>query len=125
MSSELPNANPARGREEDLNPGPPDYKSGDLTNRPRRRLGKRNVCPNTLWKHQVAWIKECHTKLILGNFQKKVTKFDGAGTLCLCWHGGRHGLTLSTCDLPWCNSVAVTTMRPNIGMVEYSDHSQV
>ena len=30
-----PKRNPSSGREEDLNPGPPDYKSSALTNRPR------------------------------------------------------------------------------------------
>ena len=37
LSSGLPKTNPASGREEDLNPGPPDYKSSALTTRPRRR----------------------------------------------------------------------------------------
>ena len=36
LSSGLAKTNPARGREEDLNPGPPDYKSSALTTRPRR-----------------------------------------------------------------------------------------
>ena len=31
-----PNTNPSSGREEDSNPGPPDYKSSALTTRPRR-----------------------------------------------------------------------------------------
>ena len=31
LSSELPKTNPASGREEDLNPGPPDYESSALT----------------------------------------------------------------------------------------------
>ena len=30
-----PNTNPSSGREEDLNPGPPDYKSSALNTRPR------------------------------------------------------------------------------------------
>ena len=38
MSSGLPKTNPASGREEELNPGPPDYKSSALTTRPRRLL---------------------------------------------------------------------------------------
>ena len=33
LSSCLPKTNPASGREEDLNPGPPDYKSSALTTR--------------------------------------------------------------------------------------------
>ena len=33
---ELTETNPTSGREEDLNPGPPDYKSSALTSRPRR-----------------------------------------------------------------------------------------
>ena len=32
---EPPNTNPSSSREEDLNPGPPDYKSSALTTRPR------------------------------------------------------------------------------------------
>ena len=36
LSSGPPKTNPASGREEDLNPGPPDYKSSALTIRPRR-----------------------------------------------------------------------------------------
>ena len=36
LSSGLPKTNPASGREEDLNPGPPDYKSSALTTRPNR-----------------------------------------------------------------------------------------
>ena len=35
MSSGQPKTNPASGREEDLNLGPPDYKSSTLTTRPR------------------------------------------------------------------------------------------
>ena len=35
FSSGLPKTNPASGREENLNPGPPDYKSSALTTRPR------------------------------------------------------------------------------------------
>ena len=35
LSSGIPKTNPASGREEDLNPGPPDYKSSALTTRPR------------------------------------------------------------------------------------------
>ena len=38
MSSGLPKTNPASSREEDLNPGPPDYKSSALTTRPRRHF---------------------------------------------------------------------------------------
>ena len=34
LSSGLPKTNPASGREEDLNPGPPDYKSSALTTKP-------------------------------------------------------------------------------------------
>ena len=30
----LPKTNPSSGREQDLNPGPPDYKSSALTTRP-------------------------------------------------------------------------------------------
>ena len=33
LSSGLPKTNPASGIEEDLNPGPPDYKSSALTTR--------------------------------------------------------------------------------------------
>ena len=33
-----PKANPSSGRKEDLNPGPPDYKSSALTTRPRYLL---------------------------------------------------------------------------------------
>ena len=33
-----PNTNPSSGREEDLNPGPPDYNSSALITRPRRLL---------------------------------------------------------------------------------------
>ena len=36
FSSGLPKTNPASGREENLNPGPPDYKYSALTTRPRR-----------------------------------------------------------------------------------------
>ena len=36
LSSGLPKTNPASGREEDLNQGPPNYKSSALTTRPRR-----------------------------------------------------------------------------------------
>ena len=35
LNSGLPKTNPASGREESLNPGPPAYKSGILTTRPR------------------------------------------------------------------------------------------
>ena len=41
LSSGLPKTNPASGREEDLNPGPPDYKSSTLTTRSRRLLNSR------------------------------------------------------------------------------------
>ena len=34
-----PNTNPSSGRKEDLNPGPPEYKSSDLTTGPRRLKG--------------------------------------------------------------------------------------
>ena len=44
MSSGLPKTNPASGREEDLNPGPPDYKSSALTTRPRRLLQIIDCC---------------------------------------------------------------------------------
>ena len=39
-SSGLRKTNPASGSEEDLNPGPPDYKSNARTTRPRRLPGK-------------------------------------------------------------------------------------
>ena len=35
LNSGPPKTNPSSGREEDLNPGPPDYKSSALTTRPR------------------------------------------------------------------------------------------
>ena len=38
LNSGPPNTNPSSGREEDLNPGPPDYKASALTTRPRRLL---------------------------------------------------------------------------------------
>ena len=36
FNSGTPNTNPSTGREEDLNRGPPDYKSRARTNKPRR-----------------------------------------------------------------------------------------
>ena len=38
LNSGPPKTNPSSGREEDLNPGPPDYKSCTLTTRPRCRV---------------------------------------------------------------------------------------
>ena len=35
LNSGPPKTNPSSGREEDLNPGPPDYMSSALTTRPR------------------------------------------------------------------------------------------
>ena len=35
LNSGPPKTNPSSGREQDLNPGPPDYKSSALTTRPR------------------------------------------------------------------------------------------
>ena len=35
LNSGLPKTNPSSGREQDLNPGSPDYKSSALTTRPR------------------------------------------------------------------------------------------
>ena len=43
LSSGLLKTNPASGREGDLDPGPPDYKSGALTTRPRRLPNNDNV----------------------------------------------------------------------------------
>ena len=43
LSSGLLKTNPASGREEDLDPGPPDYKSVALTTRPRRLPNNGNV----------------------------------------------------------------------------------
>ena len=37
-----PNTNPSNDREEDLNPGPPDYESSVLTTRPRYFLMKQS-----------------------------------------------------------------------------------
>ena len=41
-SSGLQKTNPASGREEDLNPGPPGCKSSALTTRPRRLHGVKS-----------------------------------------------------------------------------------
>ena len=48
LSSGLPKTNPASSREEDLNPGPPDYKSSALTTRPRRLLAASLISPRCL-----------------------------------------------------------------------------
>ena len=42
LNSGPPKTNPSSGREEDLNPGPPDYKSSALTTRPRCLLQERS-----------------------------------------------------------------------------------
>ena len=38
-----PTTNPSSGREEDLNPRPPDYKSSALTTRPHRLQSKEKL----------------------------------------------------------------------------------
>ena len=43
LNSGPPKTNPSSGREEDLNPGPPDYKSSALTTRPRCLLTLFNL----------------------------------------------------------------------------------
>ena len=47
-----PNTNPSNDREEDLNPGPPDYESSVLTTRPRYFLMKQSkiaLLSDKLW----------------------------------------------------------------------------
>ena len=44
LNSRPPKTNPSSGREEDLNPGPQDYKSSALTTRPRRLVESLMLC---------------------------------------------------------------------------------
>ena len=65
LSSGLPKTNPASGREEDLNPGPPDYKSSALTNRPSRLPLK---CNPVMHKHSIKWVEYSGVEVIIDGY---------------------------------------------------------